>query len=275
VTPGGNGGVPAQAGEANQPVAGAGAPGGAAGTPGIAAACEGLINFEDSAFEASARLALDQPTGDITGEQAAQLTELTLRDADGISIGDIVCFNGLTAVHFVEGITPFQMSALASLPLLTVVEVPRNYLTDLDWASALTGLVALDVRDNNVQSASALAPLVNLESLNISGTNIVDISPLANLKKLVQLDVSGDPTTDFSPLASMSSLTHLSVANWQRDLAAIVAAAPNLTVLNLHQTQVTDLGPLVAYTGLNELDISDNTCSDFTVLEQPSCRSST
>ena len=82
---------------------------------------------------------------------------------------------------------------LSKMPNLYEVDIRDCYLQNLDWASSLTWLTALDV--SNYANPS-IGKLTSLE-------------PIKDLTRLTFLNITGNQISDLSPLQSMSQLSTL------------------------------------------------------------------
>ena len=90
--------------------------------------------------------------------------------------------------------------------------LPGNVVSDLSPLAGLPQLELLDLARNAVLDLSPLAGLTRLSRLEISGNEISDLSPLAGLKRLSVLDLSRNVVSDLSPLAGHTHLWRLNLA---------------------------------------------------------------
>ena len=114
---------------------------------------------------------------------------------------------------------------------LTYLSLAHNNVTDLTPLSGLTKLTGMTLQRNlNLTDVSPLANLTKLTYLNLWRCQVSDISPLRSLTRLESFYARGNPISDISPLQNWPALL-------RTDLGA--------------NERITDLGPLVANTGLN------------------------
>jgi len=144
----------------------------------------------------------------------------------------------LTDDSHMTGAMPFQSNATYS---------------DLSILAGLTNLKLLDLRGNQVTDISPLTNLKNLTQLNLKGSQITDISPLTELTNLTELSLSENQITDISVLAGMTNLTSLALTEPQINDLNPLAELTNLTYLWLGKTQISDLSPLAGLTNLKQL----------------------
>ena len=214
--------------------------------------CQGELQFADSNFESSVRLAIDKPDGVITAADVATLTEFTLQSIDGtIDIGGIECLTALETVHFGDNSGAKPLSALAALPKLRTLDLHHDYLSNDGIAELgqVTQLTSLDLSQNFITDFTALAPLVNLKSLDLSGN-----------------DNFAFQTSDLTPLSALTQLETLSLDSLLVSNIAPLGALTQLRQLSLASLKLTSISPLAGLTQLTQLDLSGNSLSSFTPL---------
>ena len=110
--------------------------------------------------------------------------------------------------------------------------------------SGLTGLVFLDLGDNQISDLSPLAGLVNLELLGLSGNQIVDVSPLAGLVNLKELWLIANQISDLSPLVGLENLEDIRV---RANADKVVFTLPLLKLMQFGYDETCDLeGPPIS-----------------------------
>jgi Leucine-rich repeat (LRR) protein len=108
-----------------------------------------------------------------------------------------------------------DISVLSKMPMLEKVvlgkEVSRLSIKDLSPLSRCLRLRCLDVSGNrDIEDLTPLVPLSCLEVLFVNYCNIIDLSLLTNLPRLNHLFCKGLPdSTSFLPLAVVANLHHL------------------------------------------------------------------
>ncbi len=188
-----------------------------------------IVIFSDPILEEGIREAMDKPTGDITTEEAATVTELLL-DAEWdpeapveTKIQDISCLT-----YFVN---------------LERLELQFHAITDISPLAGLTKLHSLALGGNNITDISTLNALVNLRFLSIFNCQATDYRPLSKLTNLQTLFISWSTFEDLTVLAELKDLTTLYIDNTLvADLSPI--SDLKLTGLHLDGSKVTDFAPI-------------------------------
>ncbi|MFA6110281.1 MAG: leucine-rich repeat domain-containing protein, partial [Candidatus Latescibacterota bacterium] len=147
--------------------------------------------FADTALEQAVRLALTQPTGDLS---QATLHSLTTLSAAGRGISDL---------HGIE-----QLDSLIALDL------SNNRIVDLTPLDSLAHLQMLDLSWNQVSDLTPLAGLAALQSLALEGNRVTDLAPLLGLPALASLDLTGNPLNDEAHTTQLTALLARGVKVW-------------------------------------------------------------
>ena len=192
------------------------------------------------------------------------LTNLTYLDLLGNSISDISAVAGLTNLarldldhNFISDISP-----VAGLTNLTELYLWGERISDISALVGLTNLTHLKLWIHPTSDISALTGLTNMTWLNIGlhnyagGSNIGDISVLAGLTNMTELYLTGNLIKDISALVGLTNLTHLSLTCSGLSDISVLVGLTNLTEVKL-RTNISDLSPLVANTGLGSGDTVD------------------
>ena len=162
-----------------------------------------------------------------------------------------------------------DLSPLAGLTKLTVLDLYDNNISDISPLSGLTSLTYLDLSGNGISDLSPLAGLTNLQVLELPSNRSSDISPLAGLTSLTRLGLYNNGISDISPLSSLTSLTDLDLgANGgipDSDFSLLVGLT-SLTRLRLSSNGISDISFLAGLTSLTDLDLYGNNISDISPL---------
>ena len=128
---------------------------------------------------------------DLTGlEAAVNIQRLYLGREDVLAEGRFINSNSIS-----------DLTPLAGLTQLTVLDLNRNAISDISALSGLTNLVVLWLGGNVITDISALSGLTNLVVLWLWDNNISDISPLVANRGLgtgEEISVSENPLNDTS-----------------------------------------------------------------------------
>ena len=174
---------------------------------------EETVSFSDPVFEFKFRQQIGRPAGDIYISDCEPVTELFLSNAvfpeeeryavkeeDKIrSLEDLDKFPNLVALNYANNAVS-DISPMAQLKMLEMIEGPVNYVEDLNPLAELTGLVHVVFWENRIETVDALQNLNNLQVLSLFNNRITDISVLSDKTNLTVLELSGNPIEDFSPV---------------------------------------------------------------------------
>ena len=156
-----------------------------------------------------------------------------------------------------------DLSPLARLPYLQVIELSFNRITDLSPLATLSNLTALYLSNNEIADVSPLADLPNLRTLVLNYNQISDVSPLASLPSLTGLALCSNQLSDISALAAFENLTFLTLSNNNIHDVSPLSGLTNLDDLVLDDNNISDISPLAALTDLQVLVISRNPVYDL------------
>ncbi|MDD5308945.1 MAG: hypothetical protein PHU25_16640, partial [Deltaproteobacteria bacterium] len=163
---------------------------------------------------------------------------------------DISDLSGLTSLaKLAMRDTPIaDISALSTLAELRDVDMSSSLVSDLSPLSTLTNLDTLDISKTKVGDVNALAGMANLKTLIMNGNVIYNIEAISQDEVLESIDFQFTLVDDIAPLATLTKLTWVNGTESNiADLSSLVDASwPNLVEIDLVNTLVADLGPLVA-----------------------------
>lgn len=158
-------------------------------------------------------------------KDALKLTTLDLSIDNGILV-----LNGNPVVSSLSDINPLAfLTNLKSLRLGSMGAIDK--ITDISALSSLVNLETLVLINLPMTDISPLSSLVNLKSLALTGAiEVTDLSPIENLSMLEELSISGNIllTNERTKFTNIDALIGL----------------PNLRMLNLSDTLITDFSPL-------------------------------
>ncbi len=177
-----------------------------------------------------------------------------------------------------------DLSSLQSLSL------NKNYILNFSLLAKLTSLVKLELSETNFEDLSPLASLTKLVYLDITSSLVSDLSPvtsLSSLKKIAadETKLSPEDATSFVRNHPETLLIHHvkdlqswweSLSNaWKKALISInpsldlekprievLTSTLNFPTLNLDDSGIESLVPVVRFVALNSLSISNNTKVD-------------
>ncbi len=184
----------------------------------------------------------------------SKLSALTSLQDLNISTNDITDISALSALANLISID-ISNNAIASLEAiknligLNNIYANNTGLTSLPQFSAMN-LCELSLNNNNLVDFTNLDRVSQLHNLSAESNQISDISALSNFQ-LWTLYLSSNSISDISALSLISTLTTVDFS-FNEDLNDISALSnsTNLYILNLVQTHVSDISPLVNFTHL-------------------------
>lgn len=216
-------------------------------------------------LEGAIRAALDRPTGPISDDELAGLTQLIAPHHDIVDLSGIESLVNLQIIKLdqnrIRDITP-----LAGLVQLEELDLGRNMIVDISPLFGLAGLRSLDLSVNRIHDISALAELSALEDLRLNRNLIVDISPLSGLTSLRHLQLWGNRIADLTPLGGATKLETLLLS--ENNIADIgsLAGLTELRELELAENRIEDIAALSRMVELRRLDLNVNRITDISPL---------
>lgn len=225
------------------------------------------VTFSDPGLEGAVREKIGKTTGMIHQTDLRSITELDatgrgIRNLEGIgNLSKLVSLN-LEDNHIED------VSELVKLPMLKVLSLRNNGITDLDDINfeAIThmDLRELSLRHNVVDLADGtgirlsdltlIRGLEGLEVLELRDNHIEDISPLKDLRQLTTLDIRQNPIRDFTPLTDLVELTDLNLRETGITDLGLLERMPGLVHLNIHSNPgITSIRPLETLVSLETL----------------------
>ena len=234
------------------------------------------VDIPDSNLRAAIEVGLNKRAGaPITVDDMATLNQLTAKNAN---------ISDLTGLEFATNLAELDLSGevvedswrnsnsisdlspLAGLVNLKVLDVYSNSVSDISALVGLTNLEVLILADNSISDISALAGLTNLRGLGLWSNSISDISALAGLVNLRVLDLYGNSVSDISALSGLINLVALVLWNNSVSDISALAGLTNLTELDLDNNSISDISPLSGLINLTELYLSFNSISGISDL---------
>ncbi len=219
------------------------------------------VTFPDANLEAAVRSALGIPSGEITQQNMAGLTNLYAWSAGISQLDGLEYATNLQSLNIgYNSVT--NLNPLSNCWKLTLLGLFENRVTDVTPLTGLTNLVTLELWNNRVTSVLALSNLNQLTSLSLGYNGLTNVDGLAGCWRLTSLNLFEDKITDVTPLAGLTNLTTLDLWN---NRAADISSLSNLnqlTYLNLGYNGVTNAQPLAGLTNLTYLNLNGNGITD-------------
>jgi internalin A len=169
-----------------------------------------------------------------------------------------------------------DLSALAALENILELDLTCNSVSNLRPISQLTTLQRLDLTDNNISNIEPLKNLTRLTSLDLEGNCILSLEPLQYLTNLESLVITNDSNTtadcwlsDFSPLSKLTQLKHLAIrdTNFTNSDVQYLSSLTSLQSIELQRNNLTSLEPFVEIWRegfpLYQIDLNGNNISSL------------
>ncbi|MBU9713514.1 CotH kinase family protein [Evansella tamaricis] len=176
--------------------------------------------------------------------------------AFSVASGPIISDENLEAAIRVE--LNYERGEIRADQLIDIQElrIRGMGIESLEGIQHMTGLISLDLRDNNIEDISYLSELTKLKNLNLRGNRLKDIESLANLESLIELNLRDNSIQDISPLSDLIVLRDL---NLRYNQITNIEALRNLESLRdrlyLEGNSITDYSPISNY--LKEINDTD------------------
>ena len=228
------------------------------------------ISIPDSNLAAAIRETLGLASGEaITDLAMLRLDLLRLRDrqiTDLTGIEHATNINAILALTLFEDTQITDITPLAKLTKLAVLNIRGGRISDISPLAGLTNLRHLNIDSANVSEISPLAEFTSLRNLLLPNNPINDISPLAGLTNLTNLNLWGNNISDISVVAGLTKLTYLNLGGNDISNIAVVTGLTNLTNLNLWGNNISDISVVAGLTNLTFLSVGGNNISDISVV---------
>ncbi len=194
-----------------------------------------VVNFPDPNLEDRVRRALSKPEGDITSDDMATLTFISIINGNNIT--------NLTGLEYATS--------------LKVLRIPvNNNVTDLSPIAGLP-LEEIDI-GNGIVDILPLASITTLKTLDLGFNNIVDISPLATLINLTNLSLFNNKIVNIDALGNLINLTELTLNHNSIISSDALKTLINLTSLSMSRNKISSIALLDTLTKLGSLDVDFN-----------------
>ncbi|WP_010277180.1 leucine-rich repeat domain-containing protein [Paenibacillus senegalensis] len=161
----------------------------------------------------------------------SKITGLTTQIRSNEELAALLEFPNLQSLNITyvtESVTDFHL--LGQLPLKSL---SLQFVTDLKWLSALTGLESLTIDNSEATDFSGLYALTQLQELKLLYTrNLKTLDFIANMPNLQSLEIEQADIASLENLKNKTSLTKLRLA-WLSPLESVevVNSLPSLTEL--------------------------------------------
>jgi hypothetical protein len=220
-----------------------------------AVGCNNVARFDDPAFEACVRSAVDTPDGQLLQEDLVGLENLECQDMGITRVEGVEYLVDLVDLSLfendIEDLSPFveetRDGKVATLPKLTSLQLGANLISNIEPLSALTSLQRLGLGSNQIEDVSPLSGLADLEWLDLGDNQVSDISPLADLGSLTWVDIDRNPVGDPNALDHLDAEVYdVYHTNWRSAGGPVVdsvLATATLPTWEGPEQLVAEVGP--------------------------------
>ena len=224
--------------------------------------------------------------------ELVNLTNLQALKAEKTSIGSFAVLNQFKSLQELNlNESGFDnMENLKDLSSLESLSLSKNNILNFSLLSQLTALTKLDLSETNFEDLASISSLTKLVQLDVTACKVSDLSPLnslASLKKIAadETELSTEDATLFVQNNPNILLIHhvKDLQSWWESLSmawkqALVKINPsleldkpgieiltqtlNLPSLNLDDSEIESLIPVVRFVALTSLSLSNNVLID-------------
>lgn len=220
--------------------------------------------------------------------ELVNLTNLQVFKASNTAIQSFAVLNQFKNLKFLD-LTESGFNSIENIKELVVLEtllLSKNYILNYSLLSKLSSLVTLDLSETNFEDLSPLTSMSKLVHLDITACNISDLSPVASLKSLAKIAADetkvsqGDATLFVRNHPDILLIHHVKdLQSWWESLSLdwksvlikinpelqiekpkieVLTQTLNLSELNLDDSGIETLMPLVRFISLTSISVSNN-----------------
>ncbi len=220
--------------------------------------------------------------------ELVNLTNLQVFKASNTAIQSFAVLNQFKNLKFLD-LTESGFNSIENIKELVVLEtllLSKNYILNYSLLSKLSSLVTLDLSETNFEDLSSLSNMSKLVHLDITACNTFDLSPVASLKSLAK--IAADETKVSQEDATLFVRNHPDILlihhvkdlqSWWESLSLawksvlikinpelqiekpkieVLTQTLNLSELNLDDSGIETLMPLVRFISLTSISVSNN-----------------
>jgi Leucine-rich repeat (LRR) protein len=121
----------------------------------------------------------------------------------------------------------------------------QNEVSDISSLASLVAMEVLEVSDNNLSNIDAVSGMTNMRQLSLWGNSFSDLTPLQSLTELSWLFLSQNNISDLSHLSALVNLTELLLNDNQIVDVTPLTPMIKLQKLELENNLIKDITPLV------------------------------
>ncbi|MEF9953061.1 MAG: leucine-rich repeat domain-containing protein [Clostridium sp.] len=206
---------------------------------------EGKISIPDKIFADKVKDLLPGGSKELTAENLALLTELSLPSSGIKDLTGLEHMVNLRKVNVSDNkIT--RVPSLSKLTRLTHFDIGKSGIKDISNIVKASNITNLYIYNNNIDNHEELSKLTKMEHLCMGRTTASNIDFVKNMNNLKYLEIQNNPNiTSLEPLKSVASLQGLIAQS----------------------CYISDISPLAGKTQLTSLFIGNNNIKDFSPIK--------
>lgn len=228
-----------------------------------------IVTVPDPALRAALVIAVRRDTPSksevLSCENLAQVQQLNIRNTGLGSLEGIQYLTAATRLTLANAPFPaserHKIAGMTAVTHLTLEKLPN--LTHIDFASSLSELHTLILRETAVTSLSPLQNLRKVEIIWADENRLTTVAPLGGLPVLRLLSATHNDLTAIGALANAPALQSLYLGDNRISNPAGVERITTLTNLDLRGNGISGIGSLEALENLEVLNLARNQLSSI------------
>ncbi len=142
---------------------------------------------------------------------------------------------------------------------------------DISFLAASSDLEELSLKDNGIESLSALSACEKLQSVEVSGNKLADLSGLEHSIKLAYLKAAENEISSLNGIENCTVLNSVDLSsNKLVDISVFAKSASTLTNVYLSDNEIVDISALADCTLLENIYMDDNSINSISALANKS-----
>lgn len=193
---------------------------------------------------------LDLSSNDIYDVSAlancTQLTRLILTDNHIQDISPLYGLNELVELNLYTNVIYEISPEIRNLTNLKILNLTNNLISDITPFSGMDGLMELQLGSNHISEAAPLENMQSLTAYSLQNNDISAVESLGDLPKLDRFNIASNRLTDVEFLSAYPWIQSVNIDR-NPELTSLEPLRNNtgMTAINIMDTQITDLSPLV------------------------------
>lgn len=153
-----------------------------------------------------------------------------------------------------------SLSDLSKMPNLKQVFISMQRIADISPLADLQNLEIVDLKNNPITDISPLSELKFLKRVTLYDTRVMDLSPLSGCPMLSELDAGKLPFLSLAPFEDLKGLKHLSLYGTTLDSLTGIDQLTQLTFFEVSCVIDGNLMPLLSLPQLKDVILDESMC---------------